>query len=127
VRPGRDMGTILAIAARNELLRKAGTNSPLEFMDRLEQELVTGAAVEDAGPATSGAPPGLSSSAMALESSAYAAAAAAAASSAASPRAPAPLPANSPLRRTMPSLENTGRSSNESSAWIPAVRPKRDE
>src|SRR6185295_18355132 len=46
VRPGRDMGAILEIAARNELLRKAGTNSPLEFMDRLEQQLVTHVAVE---------------------------------------------------------------------------------
>jgi HPr kinase/phosphorylase len=50
VRSGRDMGTILEIAARNELLRKAGTNSPLEFMGRLEQQLVTRAALENQDP-----------------------------------------------------------------------------
>ena len=40
VRPGRDMGSILEIAARNELLRRAGTNSSQELMGRLEGELV---------------------------------------------------------------------------------------
>ncbi|HWL87588.1 MAG TPA: HPr(Ser) kinase/phosphatase, partial [Polyangiaceae bacterium] len=44
VRPGRDMGSILEIAARNELLRRAGTDSSREFKDRLEQQLVTRAA-----------------------------------------------------------------------------------
>ncbi len=36
VRPGRDMGTILEIAARNELLRRAGTHSARDFLARLE-------------------------------------------------------------------------------------------
>ena len=40
VRPGRDMGTILEIAARNELLRRAGSHAAKEFMQRLEGELV---------------------------------------------------------------------------------------
>jgi HPr kinase/phosphorylase len=35
VRPGRDMGSILEIAARNELLRRAGTHSAKNFMERL--------------------------------------------------------------------------------------------
>jgi HPr kinase/phosphorylase len=35
VRPGRDMGSILEIAARNELLRRAGTHSAKNFIDRL--------------------------------------------------------------------------------------------
>jgi HPr kinase/phosphorylase len=96
VRSGRDMGTILEIAARNELLRKAGTNSSLEFMGRLEQQLVTRAAVDShadpnalfAGPAVPVVPPAPGSS----------------------------VPAESTR------VSWTG--SNESSAWIPAVRPK---
>jgi HPr kinase/phosphorylase len=40
VRPGRDMGTILEIAARNELLRRAGSHAAKEFMTRLEGDLV---------------------------------------------------------------------------------------
>jgi HPr kinase/phosphorylase len=36
VRPGRDMGSILEIAARNELLRRAGTHSAKNFIDRLQ-------------------------------------------------------------------------------------------
>ncbi len=40
VRPGRDMGTILEIAARNELLRRAGSHAAKEFMARLETDLL---------------------------------------------------------------------------------------
>ena len=40
VRPGRDMGTILEIAARNELLRRAGHHGAREFMARLEGDLL---------------------------------------------------------------------------------------
>jgi HPr kinase/phosphorylase len=47
VRPGRDMGSILEVAARNELLRRTGRHAAREFMGRLEQELVRG----DAGSA----------------------------------------------------------------------------
>jgi HPr kinase/phosphorylase len=35
VRPGRDMGSILEIAARNELLRRAGTHSAKNFVQKL--------------------------------------------------------------------------------------------
>lgn len=35
VRPGREMGTILEMAARDELLRRAGTFSARNFLDRL--------------------------------------------------------------------------------------------
>jgi HPr kinase/phosphorylase len=42
VRPGRDMGSILEIAARNELLRRSGSHSAREFMGRIEQQLVHG-------------------------------------------------------------------------------------
>jgi len=46
VRPGRDMGTILEIAARNELLRRAGSDAAKEFMARLEGDLVPELALE---------------------------------------------------------------------------------
>ncbi len=95
VRPGRDMGTILEIAARNELLRRAGTNSSQEFMTRLEEQLVAraeAAAEADTPPAAAPTSPGVP---------------------------------GAPRRET---LDTPGRhawtSSNESSAWIPAVRPK---
>ncbi|MEO7111549.1 MAG: HPr(Ser) kinase/phosphatase [Polyangiaceae bacterium] len=85
VRPGRDMGTILEIAARNELLRRAGVVSSQEFLSRLEAQLVTRAAIEV--PVPKHAPdPGSSATSLARFAQAE------------------------------------GRS-NESSAWIPAVRP----
>ena len=40
VRPGRDMATILEIAARNELLKKAGHHGAQAFRERLEQALL---------------------------------------------------------------------------------------
>jgi HPr kinase/phosphorylase len=46
VRPGRDMGTILEIAARNELLRRAGAHGANEFMARLEGDLAPQLALE---------------------------------------------------------------------------------
>lgn len=41
VRPGRDMGTILEIAARLELLRRSGTHPGREFVEKLEGALGT--------------------------------------------------------------------------------------
>ncbi|MFO0667131.1 MAG: HPr(Ser) kinase/phosphatase [Polyangiaceae bacterium] len=38
VQSGRDMGSILEIAARNELLRRAGTHSARNFVDRLNRK-----------------------------------------------------------------------------------------
>jgi HPr kinase/phosphorylase len=40
VRPGRDMSSIIEIAARNELLRQAGHHPAREFVDRIDQRLV---------------------------------------------------------------------------------------
>ena len=54
VRPGRDMGSILEMAARNELLRRAGRNASQEFIGRLERQLVTDA---DRDPESLAAPP----------------------------------------------------------------------
>lgn len=45
VRPGRDIAAILTIAARNELLKRAGHHGARAFRDRLENALLTGAKV----------------------------------------------------------------------------------
>lgn len=47
VRPGRDMGTIVEMAARGELLRRTGKDTAREFMNRLEAQLVTRMAIEE--------------------------------------------------------------------------------
>ena len=39
VRPGRDMGVLLEIAARNHLLKREGVNGARRFAERLEREL----------------------------------------------------------------------------------------
>jgi HPr kinase/phosphorylase len=44
VRPGRDIATILEIAARNELLKRAGHHGAKNFRDRLEKALLGGVA-----------------------------------------------------------------------------------
>ena len=88
VRPGRDMGTILEIAARNELLRRAGTNSSVEFMGRFEQQLATRGALDESAKRAQLAD---------LQS----------------PQTPRQRDSSGELQRA-----------NESSAWIPAVRPK---
>jgi HPr kinase/phosphorylase len=87
VRPGRDMGTIVELAARSELLRRDGTHSARDLLGKLEQQLVTRAAIDADIPLTrAAAPPG-------------------------------------PSRRDEISPhDRTGQ--NESSAWIPVVRPK---
>jgi len=41
VRPGRDIAAIIQIAARNELLKRAGHHGARAFRDRLEQALLT--------------------------------------------------------------------------------------
>lgn len=48
VRPGRDMGGIIEIAARNELLRRGGHHSAHEFLRQLEDQLVPEAATHEA-------------------------------------------------------------------------------
>jgi HPr kinase/phosphorylase len=46
VRPGRDMGSIIELAARNELLRRDGRHTAHEFLDKIEAHLVTRPAIE---------------------------------------------------------------------------------
>ena len=56
VRPGRDMATILEIAARNELLKRAGHHGARAFSERLERTLL-GRPATDATPPLAGTEP----------------------------------------------------------------------
>ena len=116
VRPGRDMGAMLEMAARNELLRRAGKHSARELMARLEENagLAPELAIEQQPESIS--PP-------------------------VSLRINAPSPPNSSLAQPDPTWSDDSERpgptggpqrgypdrSHESSAWIPAVKPKRDE
>lgn len=126
VRPGRDMGAMLEMAARNELLRRAGKHSARELLARLEENagLAPEVAIEDQPESVINAP-------VAFR-----------------PLSSMPPPPNSSLARPDPawlderdsdrSLQHQSEGagarepfererepgSNESSAWIPAVRPK---
>jgi len=121
VRPGRDMGAMLEMAARNELLRRAGRHSARELLARLEENvaLAPEMALDDQPESVVDEP---------VEPSP-------------SPHrpGPAPPPPNSSMARPDARLWNDSeraqpaarpayeRGSNESSAWIPAVRPKGNE
>jgi HPr kinase/phosphorylase len=82
VRPGRDMGSIIELAARNELLRRDGRHTASEFLERIEGQLLMRPAIErepdsfapSAPPVPPGRPPGWSSlppQASGTESSAW--------------------------------------------------------
>ncbi len=120
VRPGRDMGAMLEMAARNELLRRAGKHSARELLARLEENagLIPEVAIDDLPESVITAP-------VAMR-----------------PLSSMPPPPNSSLARPDPewvderdsdrSVQETSApkrapydpASNESSAWIPAVRPR---
>ena len=51
VRPGRDMGSIIEMAARNELLRRDGKHTAQEFLERIESHLEVRATGGDEPPA----------------------------------------------------------------------------
>ncbi|MDP9148831.1 MAG: HPr(Ser) kinase/phosphatase [Myxococcota bacterium] len=46
VRPGRDMGSIIEMAARNQLLNRDGRHTASEFLEKIEAHLLTRPAVE---------------------------------------------------------------------------------
>lgn len=111
VRPGRDMGAMLEMAARNELLRRAGKHSARELLQRLEENagLAREMALDDQ-------PESVISSAVAPVSN----------------RNDVPPPPNSSVaegqgwndsERNLPAQ----RQGTESSAWIPAVRPRKED
>jgi HPr kinase/phosphorylase len=58
VRPGRNMSSIIEIAARNELLRQAGRDSARDFVERIDRELTPRRAIgEGLSPGDSGSMP----------------------------------------------------------------------
>lgn len=119
VRPGRDMGAMLEMAARNELLRRAGKHSARELLARLE---------ENAGIAPE----------MAIDDQPESVASTPIASKRGTPPPPNSSVAHpdarwsdserdQPVARPRPEGEGRVFHNNESSAWIPAIRPKGDE
>lgn len=124
VRPGRDMGAMLEMAARDELLRRAGKHSARELLSRLEENagLAPQVAIEDQPESIVRAPVSVSVPPPAPNSSVA-----------------RPDPAqgwhDSDSGQTAASVHESGPpgrmpregASHESSAWIPAVRPKGKE
>ncbi|HEY2513839.1 MAG TPA: HPr(Ser) kinase/phosphatase [Polyangiaceae bacterium] len=112
VRPGRDMGSILEIAARNELLRRAGKDSARSFIERVE------ASLQQRGLGRPIEPESMASPVDDLIAVRRAA-------------SPPPDPRREPSResaqRTWVSASPNSSNATESSAWIPAVRPKKEE
>lgn len=109
VRPGRDMGAMLEMAARNELLRRAGKHSARELLARLEENvgIAQELAIEDQPESVVSAPVGA--------------------------KGVAPPPPNSSVAHPDPRWSDSERpqpaakpysGNTESSAWIPAFRPK---
>jgi HPr kinase/phosphorylase len=95
VRPGRDMGSIIEMAARNEMLRRDGAQTAHDFLEKIESHMTRPALEHE--PVESTAPPAPAPAGEGGKPS-------------------APLPSWSTL---MPQASGT-----ESSAWIPAVRPR---
>jgi HPr kinase/phosphorylase len=96
VRPGRDMGSIIEMAARNEMLRRDGGQTAHDFLEKIETHMTQlpaadGASLESIAAAVTGNEAGV--------------------------EPPSHFPSWSTL---MPQAMGT-----ESSAWIPAVRPPR--
>jgi HPr kinase/phosphorylase len=107
VRPGRDMGAMLEMAARNELLRRAGKHSARELLSRLEENagLAQEVALDDQPESVVTAP--------------------------VIPKAPPP-PNSSLAEPRWPDSEHPQPAArpwpgNESSAWIPAVKLPKGE
>ncbi len=59
VRPGRDMGSIIEMAARNQLLHRGGHHTATEFLEKIEAHLLTRPALE--GDMESAPPPAVTS------------------------------------------------------------------
>ncbi len=106
------MGAMLEMAARNELLRRAGKHSARELLARLEENvgIAQEMAIDDQPESVASAP-------------------------VAPTKVATPPPPNSSIAQPAPSWSDSDRqmpaakpfSSNESSAWIPAYRPKRGD
>ncbi|MBX3230071.1 MAG: HPr(Ser) kinase/phosphatase [Labilithrix sp.] len=110
VRPGRDMGAMLEMAARNELLRRAGKHSARELLARLEENagIAPEMAIEDQPESVALTPiSGASSGNLGSGTPA--------------PNSSVALPGWGDSDRAIPAAQRLP--SNESSAWIPVYRP----
>lgn len=124
VRPGRDMGAMLEMAARDELLRRAGKHSARELLSRLEENagLAPQVAIEDQpesivrAPVSVSVPPPAPNSSVARPDPAQG-----------WHDSDSRLPATSVHESGPPGRMPREGASHESSAWIPAVRPKGKE
>lgn len=121
VRPGRDMGAMLEMAARNELARRAGKHSARELLARLEENagISPDMAIDDTF--ASDQPESVVTAPVNFRNL---------------PRnLPVPPPPNSSVAHPDPRWNDSERqvpaakpfSGTESSAWIPAVRPRGSE
>jgi HPr kinase/phosphorylase len=90
VRPGRDMGSIIEMAARNELLRRDGRHTAVEFLQKIEGHIARPTVEEVPTPTPEGA-------------------------------------GVDPKRKSTWSTLVPQATGTESSAWIPAVRPPKDD
>lgn len=116
VRPARDMGAILELVARDELLRRVGKNAAKEFLDKVEHHMQSPAGPPKKSAFTTSQPP---PSGFAIS---------------VPPGPPAPLvPSSARLLDTprvppAPSSEQPDMMRTESSAWVPAIQvPHKEE
>jgi HPr kinase/phosphorylase len=99
VRPGRNMGSLIEMAARNELLRRAGRHTALEFLEKIEEHMKPQSQDEGAP-----APRPIDTRRAAADEA-------------------------EPQPETRPATWSTlapNASGTESSAWIPAARPPKE-
>jgi HPr kinase/phosphorylase len=131
VRSGRNMGSIIEMAARNELMRRAGRHTAHEFLERIEGRLVTRPALESE--ATAGYDPTMESTSPPT-AGARSKADGASPANGARPEPDGASPANAGARSesdgagkptTWSSLVPAA-SGTESSAWVPVARPRKE-
>jgi HPr kinase/phosphorylase len=113
VRPGRNMSSLIEMAARNELLRYDGHHTANEFLERIEAHLISRPAVEEE-PITQGSsrgPDRLERDSPTLRPT---------------EQPPDPRDGDRPSPLSWTSIAPQA-STTESSAWVRAVRPPSEE
>ena len=119
VRPGRDMGAMLEMAARNEIRRRAGRHAARELLARLEENvgIAPEIAIDDQPESVVTAPVSTSPAAARVGINRLA------------PPPPSSVAHPDPRWNDSERAQPVARpfNSNESSAWIPAWRPNKGE
>lgn len=136
VRPARDMGSILEMAARNELLRRAGRHPAREFLQRLEAQR-TGKGLPPLPTPDEGLEDARPPNLLAIEPESVCDAPVRERDPFLRRITPSAIPKSPPPIRNLPHVPaapppppSSGHhlrplpATGESSAWIPAVRPK---